>query len=232
VVAWLAAQRPAGATTAPLPAMTNFFFRRAAVSEQGTPGGQQERAGCFPTAVLRQAGHGLLNGLAAVVLATPVVGYLLAPIVRGKADATASGSTGRTGRISRGPDAAGEVQESLSRIPGTARPTTFLAGSAASRARRFRSSLSTALIWAVPVRWFPQSGLFMCPCHGGVYYQDGSRASGPPPRGLFEYPYKVENGRLMIEAGQLPTLSTSASLYRGARDVKASRKSATGSSSG
>src|SRR6202161_3974008 len=31
-----------------------------------------------------------------------------------------------------------------------------------------------------PVRWFPQSSLFMCPCHGGAYYQDGSRASGPP----------------------------------------------------
>jgi nitrite reductase/ring-hydroxylating ferredoxin subunit len=38
-----------------------------------------------------------------------------------------------------------------------------------------------------PVRWFPQSGLFLCPCHGGAYYQDGSRASGPPERGLFEY---------------------------------------------
>ena len=83
------------------------------------------------------------------------------------------------------------------------------------------------------MRWFPQSGLFMCPCHGGVYYQDGSRASGPPPRGLFEYPYKVEDGKLMIEAGQLPTLSTSASLRRrGAADVKAEPASATGSSSG
>ena len=56
-----------------------------------------------------------------------------------------------------------------------------------------------------PVRWFPQSGLFMCPCHGGAYYRDGSRASGPPERGLFEYPYKVQNGRITIEAGELPT---------------------------
>ncbi len=56
-----------------------------------------------------------------------------------------------------------------------------------------------------PVRWFQQSGLFMCPCHGGAYYRDGSRASGPPERGLFEYPYKVENGVLTIQAGQLPT---------------------------
>jgi menaquinol-cytochrome c reductase iron-sulfur subunit len=56
-----------------------------------------------------------------------------------------------------------------------------------------------------PVRWFPQSSLFMCPCHGGVYYQDGSRASGPPERALFEYPYKVEGGKLMIHAGEMPT---------------------------
>jgi hypothetical protein len=56
-----------------------------------------------------------------------------------------------------------------------------------------------------PVRWFPQSGLFMCPCHGGAYYRDGSRASGPPERGLFEYPYKIENGVLAIQAGELPT---------------------------
>lgn len=56
-----------------------------------------------------------------------------------------------------------------------------------------------------PVRWFPQSKLFMCPCHGGAYYQDGSRASGPPERGLFEYPHKIEQGKLMIQAGELAT---------------------------
>src|ERR1700724_203097 len=56
-----------------------------------------------------------------------------------------------------------------------------------------------------PVRWFPQSGLFMCPCHGGVYYSDGSRASGPPERGLFEYVYKVEQDKLRIQAGDMPT---------------------------
>ena len=56
-----------------------------------------------------------------------------------------------------------------------------------------------------PVSWFPQSGLFMCPCHGGVYYSDGSRASGPPERGLFEYVYKVEQDKLLIKAGEMPT---------------------------
>jgi Rieske Fe-S protein len=37
-----------------------------------------------------------------------------------------------------------------------------------------------------PVEWFAESGLFMCPCHGGVYYANGEHASGPPPRGLYE----------------------------------------------
>lgn len=63
-----------------------------------------------------------------------------------------------------------------------------------------------------PVRWFPESQLFMCPCHGGVYYADGSYASGPPPRGLFNYEWKIDNGELHILAGQIPTLSNSAKL--------------------
>jgi menaquinol-cytochrome c reductase iron-sulfur subunit len=58
-----------------------------------------------------------------------------------------------------------------------------------------------------PVRWFPESSLFMCPCHGGVYYADGSHASGPPPRGLFEYASKIESGQLCVRGGELPTLS-------------------------
>ena len=45
-----------------------------------------------------------------------------------------------------------------------------------------------------PVRWFQESHLFMCPCHGGAFYEDGSHASGPPPRGLYEYEYKIEHG--------------------------------------
>jgi len=58
-----------------------------------------------------------------------------------------------------------------------------------------------------PVRWFQESALFMCPCHGGAFYENGSRASGPPPRGLYQYDYKIENNQLLIKGGQLPTLS-------------------------
>lgn len=58
-----------------------------------------------------------------------------------------------------------------------------------------------------PVRWFEESKLFMCPCHGGVFYQNGDHASGPPPRGLYTYDYKIENGELKILAGEIPSLS-------------------------
>jgi Rieske Fe-S protein len=61
-----------------------------------------------------------------------------------------------------------------------------------------------------PVEWFQESGLFMCPCHGGVYYANGERASGPPPRGLYPCVYRVTRVRgalrLEIQAPHFPTL--------------------------
>jgi Rieske Fe-S protein len=52
----------------------------------------------------------------------------------------------------------------------------------------------------------------MCPCHGGAYYADGARASGPPERGLFEYSYKAERGELLIRAGEMPTPGNAAAM--------------------
>ncbi len=74
-------------------------------------------------------------------------------------------------------------------------------------AERFQVFAINCAHLGCPVRWFPQSRLFMCPCHGGVYYEDGSRASGPPPRGLFEYEYEIREHQLWVRGGQLPTLA-------------------------
>jgi menaquinol-cytochrome c reductase iron-sulfur subunit len=59
-----------------------------------------------------------------------------------------------------------------------------------------------------PVRWLPEANLFMCPCHGGVYYKDGSVAAGPPPRPLFRYDVQVVDGRVRINAAPLPIVTT------------------------
>ena len=154
----------------------------------------------------------LFNGLAAVVLATPVIGYLVSPIL-------AAQNKGYKRWITLGE--LDEFPENQTRLAKFKNPITGVSDGKTDDIPCWVRRLSgeNFQVFAVncahlgcPVRWFPQSSLFMCPCHGGVYYQDGGRASGPPERGLFEYPHKVENGNLMIEAGQLPTLSTSAAL--------------------
>lgn len=154
----------------------------------------------------------LFNGVAAVVLATPVVGYLLAPIMRH--DSYRSWID--LGELEEFP----EDQTRLAKYKNPIRNAwdgetdDIPCWVRRMKGEQFQVFAINCAHLGCPVRWFPQSGLFMCPCHGGVYYRDGSRASGPPPRGLFEYEKKVENGHLFIKAGQLPTLSTTASLYK------------------
>ncbi len=55
-----------------------------------------------------------------------------------------------------------------------------------------------------PVRWLPDADLFMCPCHGGVFYNDGRVASGPPPRSLSRYPVRVQGDMVEILTSPLP----------------------------
>ena len=55
-----------------------------------------------------------------------------------------------------------------------------------------------------PVRWLEGADLFMCPCHGGVFYKDGRVASGPPPAPLATYPVRMRDGRVEILTSPLP----------------------------
>jgi menaquinol-cytochrome c reductase iron-sulfur subunit len=55
-----------------------------------------------------------------------------------------------------------------------------------------------------PVRWKPASNLFMCPCHGGVYYNDGRVAAGPPPRPLTQYAVRIQDGTVQIQTHPVP----------------------------
>ena len=49
-----------------------------------------------------------------------------------------------------------------------------------------------------PVRWLGSADLFMCPCHGGVFYANGQVASGPPPKPLNRYPVRIHNNDVQI----------------------------------
>jgi Rieske Fe-S protein len=154
----------------------------------------------------------LFNGCVAAALAMPVGRYLLSSITRGRANGYLSWVS--LGRVTEFPE--GETRLATFRNP-LVMPTDGKTIDSACWVRRvegdqFQVFAINCAHLGCPVRWFPQSGLFMCPCHGGAYYRDGSRASGPPERGLFEYPVKVENGLITIRAGELPTPGQSAAV--------------------
>ena len=159
-----------------------------------------------PSAITRRALFVKLglafNGTVGVLLGVPIVGFLLSPVVRGRDGATSRGC--RLDRSISFPPERRAWRPSATRWPclRMARPATCRAGCAGSTRTAFRCLRSTARIWVARCAGFPQSGLFLCPCHGGAYYADGARASGPPERGLFEYPYKIERGELLIQRGR------------------------------
>jgi menaquinol-cytochrome c reductase iron-sulfur subunit len=145
-----------------------------------------------------------LNVVAASLVGIPLIGYLVGP-VRRRADQA---------WISLGP--LPSFPEGQTRLATYENPFRVAWDGATANipcwvrridGERFQIFAINCAHLGCPVRWFAQSRLFMCPCHGGVYYEDGSRASGPPPRGLFEYEYQVRDGQLWVRGGQIPTLS-------------------------
>lgn len=55
-----------------------------------------------------------------------------------------------------------------------------------------------------PIRWDEGARLFLCPCHGGAFYPDGSVAAGPPPRPLDRHPIRIRDGNVELQAVGVP----------------------------
>lgn len=155
-----------------------------------------------------------LNTIVGVILAVPIVRYLLSPVSRERKPGYDSWIA--LGALEQFPS--GETRLATYRNP----VVNAWDGETADIACWVRNvDGKTFQVFAIncahlgcPVRWFPESGLFLCPCHGGAYYQDGSRASGPPERGLFEYAYRIDGGKLLIKAGEMPTPGQASNLVR------------------
>jgi menaquinol-cytochrome c reductase iron-sulfur subunit len=183
------------------------------MDEKLPPPSQQEQAQRLETervtrrAFLMNVGIAL-NAAVALVIATPVVAYLLGPVLRRKdyLEWIAIGDVkdfpvGETKLITYTNPFSDPWDGATAKVPAYVRHAS---------ANEFTVFAINCAHLGCPVRWFSESQLFMCPCHGGVYYADGSRASGPPERGLFTYELKVQGGKLLIDAGQMPTLQNRA----------------------
>jgi menaquinol-cytochrome c reductase iron-sulfur subunit len=145
-----------------------------------------------------------LNAVAATLVAIPVIGYILGPVRRRAEQAWI-----KLGPIESFPEGQTRLATYLNpfRVAWDGATADIPCWVRRIDSRRFQVFAINCAHLGCPVRWFAQSRLFMCPCHGGVYYEDGSRASGPPPRGLFEYEYRIEDQQLWVRGGQIPTLS-------------------------
>jgi Rieske Fe-S protein len=146
----------------------------------------------------------LLGALGTAMAGVPIVGYILGALVRPQRDEWIT-----LGPLDRFPP---EETTLVTFANPLRQPWDGMTAATAVYVRRQRGQ--NINVFAVncthlgcPVSWFPQSGLFMCPCHGGIYYADGALASGPPPRGLYEFPWRIRSdGQVEIYGGHLPTL--------------------------
>ncbi len=150
-----------------------------------------------------------LNALVGSVLAVPIIGYLLGPATKKEANV---GAWVRLGHVDDFPIGATRLVDFKSPVASLGDGETAKVACWVRRIaeRQFQVFAVNCAHLGCPVRWFQESKLFMCPCHGGAYYEDGTRAAGPPQRGLFEYRSRMDGDALLIHAGDMPTLATQA----------------------
>jgi menaquinol-cytochrome c reductase iron-sulfur subunit len=134
-------------------------------------------------------------------LAVPAAGFVISPLLR-KAPVVWR----RVGKV--GDFKVGETTN-VSLIDASPLPWAGITANTAAWLRRTgeRDFIAFSVNCAhlgCPVRWMPSANLFMCPCHGGVYYEDGSVAAGPPPHGLWQYPARVQDDEVQVRADPVP----------------------------
>lgn len=142
-----------------------------------------------------------LGSLGAALVVAPGVGFILAPLLR-----HAPGQWRTVGKVDDfkiGETTAVKFQD------GSPLPWAGVTSNIAAWLRRDDGESFTAFTincshLGCPVRWVAGPKLFMCPCHGGVYYQDGSVAAGPPPRPLDRYRVRIVEGAVQILTKPLP----------------------------
>jgi menaquinol-cytochrome c reductase iron-sulfur subunit len=129
-----------------------------------------------------------LGGVAAAVISVPILAYLLSPIIRPAPNVWRD--VANLNDIGVGETVLRDFDEP-SPLPWagqTARTAIWLRRTGQQSFVAFGLSCTHL---GCPVNWRPEAQLFLCPCHGGVYYASGEVAGGPPPRPLVQYSVRV-----------------------------------------
>jgi menaquinol-cytochrome c reductase iron-sulfur subunit len=146
-----------------------------------------------------------LAGFCAAVVGIPLVGFIIAPLFRKPPENWLT--VGKVNDFQIGKTV------SVTVIDSSPLPWAGVTAKSAVWLRRenengFIAFSANCTHLGCPVRWMEGADLFMCPCHGGVYYRDGQVAAGPPPRPLFRYDVRVENGDVKMKSVVVPIVTT------------------------
>ena len=143
----------------------------------------------------------LFGSVVGIVVSIPVLGSILSPLIRKKPETWRS--VGRVDDFTIGETVLVQFRNA------SPEPWAGITSLTASWLRRVSEDEFIAFSincthLGCPVRWVAEAELFLCPCHGGVYYKDGSYAAGPPPKNLYRYPVRIRNNHVEIEAAPIP----------------------------
>ncbi len=136
-----------------------------------------------------------LSGLAAAVVSVPIIAYLLSPLLRPAPQQWRDVGAVDSFRIGETVEVAFEDPAPLPWAGQTALTAAWLRRNGE---RDFTAFAINCTHLGCPVNWRADAALFLCPCHGGVYYADGSVAGGPPPHPLSTYDTQIVDGRVQI----------------------------------
>lgn len=142
-----------------------------------------------------------LSALIGAAVALPVLGFVFAPLLRKSPRIWRTVGPANSFRVGATVEVVIEDSSPLPWSGITAETGVWLRRDDTSSFTAFSLNCSHL---GCPVRWVGEANLFMCPCHGGVYYSDGAVAAGPPPRGLTRYPVRVRSGNVEIRTTPIP----------------------------
>jgi menaquinol-cytochrome c reductase iron-sulfur subunit len=146
-----------------------------------------------------------LGGVCAAILSVPLVGFVVAPLFRKTPESWVT--VGKIDDFKIGMTVSVVIADP-SPLPWAGITSKSAAWLRRAAAEEFIAFSANCTHLGCPVRWLQDAQLFMCPCHGGVYYNDGSVAAGPPPRPLVRYKVRVEKGEVQIQTLPIPITTT------------------------
>jgi menaquinol-cytochrome c reductase iron-sulfur subunit len=142
-----------------------------------------------------------LSGVIGVIIGVPFISFLLAPLFRRPEEQWRGVGPVGNYKIGETVQIAVDDPSPLPWAGVVSRTAMWLRRESEGEFRAFAVNCTHL---GCPIRWMQEANLFLCPCHGGVFYRDGAVAGGPPTAPLPQFDVRVRDGQVEVLAGASP----------------------------